>query len=482
MPPTTSRLESGLAWLILVAVGFGVAQLVVVPLDTYLSWDEALYASQFSTSVPTMGMSAHRALGVPLLLAPVTATTSSVTAIRAYLVAATGVGLVLAFRPWLRVGGRSAALAAALFAGSEVALLNAPQALPSMPAALAAVAGVGFFLCAAGQGRARGASAGVAVAFAVLSLTRPTDAVFVSVPVLGAALLVPRWRRLAPIVAVLVGLLVGGVVWLVEAWVRYGGPFSRLAAMRRITAAGTEPVAFQWLAGLRAYAAASPLPAALVVAGCVAAAAAVTVLAVRRLRAVPRSRTWALPVLVALAAALPYYLLLSFTSTRYLLPAYGLVTPALAAALVGVGRTRPGRPGRLAGGVVAALVVAFVAAQVPMARVGMAPVAAVRQERQGYAARLSALGVVPPCFVSGSYAPQLAYALSCSAGDIESAVADDTTEQAANRRDLLTAHEEHAQLVVVRSSSRRPSWLADWTRVRLSRRTDTYAYFLRTPS
>lgn len=487
--PTTSgpgrfhRWRSGLAWLILVAVGFAVAQLVVVPLDTFLSWDEALYASQFSTTVPAMGMSAHRALGVPLLLAPVTAMTSSIPAVRAYLVAATCVGLVLAFRPWLRVGGRSAALAALLFAGSEVALENAPQALPSVPAALAAVAGVGFFLRATGPGRARGAEAGVAVAFAVLSLTRPTDAVFVSVPLLVAAVVVPRWRRLVPMAAVVVGLLVGGVVWLVEAWVRYDGPFSRLAAMRRITAAGTtEPVAFQWLADLRAYVAASPLPAALVIAGCVVAAAAVTAAAVRMLRTVPRSRTWALPVVAALGAALPYYLLLSFTSTRYLLPAYGLLTPVLATALVGVARIRPGALGRVAGGVVAALVVAFVAAQVPMARADMAPVAAARQEREGYAARLSALGVVPPCVVSGSFAPQVAYALRCSAGDIESAVADDTTEHAANRRDVLRAHAENAQLVVVWRSSRRPAWLADWTRVRISRRTDTFAYFLRAPS
>jgi hypothetical protein len=472
------RSWSGVPSLILVAVAFGVAQAVVLPHDTYPSWDEALYASQFSTSVPAMGLSAHRALGMPVLLAPVTVLTPSVTAIRTYLTVLTSAGLVLAFRPWLTVGGRSAVLAAALFAGSEVALVNAPQALPSMPAALAAVAGVGYFLQATGPRPRWSAPAGAVVAFAVLSLTRPTDAVFVAVPVLVAALAVRRWRRLPAAAAVMGGLLIGGGVWLAESWVRYGGPFSRLDAMRRITAAGTQPVALHWIHGLRAYAAGSPWPAVLVVAGCLGTAAVVTVLVARRRWTVPASPVWALPVAAALTAALPYYLLLSFTSDRYLLPAYGLATPVLAAALIRMTRIRSGRTGLLAGCVVAGLVTAFVAVQVPIARHDTALVAAARLEQRDYAARLRALGVAPPCVVSGSYAPQLAYTLGCSAEDIKSAVADHATERAANWRDLRTARKQHAQLVVVRSTGWRPPWLAGWTRVRLSPRDDAYAYFL----
>lgn len=465
-----------MSWLILVAVAFAVAQAVVMPLDTFLSWDEALYASEFSTSVPAMGVSAHRALGMPLLLAPVTALTPSVTALRTYLTVSTSVGLVLAFRPWLTVGGRSAVLAAALFAGSDVALVNAPQALPSMPAALAAVAGVGYFLQANGPRRTRSALAGAVIAFAVLSLTRPTDAVFVSVPVLVAAVAVRRWRRLAPVAAVLGGLLAGGGIWLVESWVRFGGPFSRLDGMREITAAGDQPVALHWVGDLRAYAAGSPLPAALVVAGFLATATAVTVLVVRRRWTVTPSPVWALPVVAALTAALPYYLLLSFTSSRYLLLAYGLATPALAAAVVAITRARCGRTGRLAGCVVAGLVVAFAAVQMPMARHEMALVSATRLQQRGYATRLGSLGVAPPCVLSGSYAPQLAYALGCGAEDIKSAVADHATERSANQRDLRTAREQHARLAVVRSTGWRPPWLAGWTRVRLSPRADAYAY------
>lgn len=463
-------------WLLLVAVGFGVAQTVVLPLDTPFSWDEALYASQFSGSVPAMGLAAHRALGMPLVLAPVTAITSSVTAIRAYLMVLTGVGLVLAFRPWIAVGGRAIVLAAVLFAGSEVTLVNAPQALPNVLAALAAVAALGYFLQATGSPRAPGALLGTVVAVAVLSLTRPTDAVFISVPVVVAAVAVRRWRRLVPVTAVLAGLLIGGVVWLVEAWVRFDGPFRRLTAMGQITAAGTEPVALQWCAAVVARLA-SAWPIMAVAIGCAVVAAAAAVLAVRRLRTAPPSPIWVLSVITAVAAVLPYYLLLSFTSNRYLLPAYGLVTPALAAALGRLTRTWSGRAGAVISCLVAVLLAAHVGVQVWTAQHRTVSVVATRQERRGYAERLGELGVAPPCVVSGSFAPQLAYALDCSAGDIQSAVGDDTTEAAANRRDQLTARNEHARFVVVRSSSRRPPWLAGWTRVHLVPDSSVYAYF-----
>lgn len=45
-----------------------------------------------------------------------------------------------------------------------------------------------------------------------------------------------------------------------------------------------------------------------------------------------------------------------------------------------------------------------------------------------------------------------------------------------NQRDRRVARRENARFVVVRSSSRRPPWLAGWTRVRLAPDEQVYAY------
>ncbi|GAB3986147.1 hypothetical protein GCM10029978_100890 [Actinoallomurus acanthiterrae] len=210
----------------LAAIGavFVVAQLLLGALRFPLELDEATYASQFAAGVPRFPYAAHRAIGEGLLAAPLTALTSSVGALRAYMVALSGVLLYAAFRPWLRVRpGAAVPVAAALFACSWVALRFAATVLPNLPIALAAVAAVGL---AVHPGRRTWA--GLLVAFAGMALIRPTDAAWVGIPVLAGMSAVRAWRRAAPIAGAVVGLAIGAIAWLVDAYARFGGPVTRL--------------------------------------------------------------------------------------------------------------------------------------------------------------------------------------------------------------------------------------------------------------
>ena len=112
-----------------------------------LSWDEAVYVSQVSGHAPAAWFDPARARGVPLLVAPVAALTSSVTALRVYLSVACGLGLTVALWTWRRL--RPAwvlGLAGVLFGGLWVAQYYGPQAMPDMWSALGGLAAVGCFL------------------------------------------------------------------------------------------------------------------------------------------------------------------------------------------------------------------------------------------------------------------------------------------------------------------------------------------------
>src|SRR6266516_84391 len=114
---TPHRLLIGVAGL------YVLTQLVVVTPRMFLGWDEALYLSQFAPGVPALTMSAPRAPGTPLLTAPVAVFTASVAIIRVYLTLLSGLGVYLAYRPWLGLrGGRAVPLAALLFCGLWVSI------------------------------------------------------------------------------------------------------------------------------------------------------------------------------------------------------------------------------------------------------------------------------------------------------------------------------------------------------------------------
>src|SRR5262249_15131816 len=133
-----------------------------------------------------------------------------------------------------------------------------PQAMPDLWVALSSLAAVGFFLRAARAGATAsgglaadeapageapahrtpavvlparlnwGALAGLTVCGAIAALVRPGDALYLAV-VLGIAILAVRqWRRLALLAAVVIGFGAGAADWVIEAYLRFGGPLHRL--------------------------------------------------------------------------------------------------------------------------------------------------------------------------------------------------------------------------------------------------------------
>ncbi|BCK70074.1 hypothetical protein Srufu_040270 [Streptomyces libani subsp. rufus] len=63
---------------------------------------------------------------------------------------------------------------------------------------------------------------------------RPTDAVWLAVPLFAAALCVPSWRRPAVLLALPAGLALGCAEWVAEAYLSYGGLVARLRQAGRI--------------------------------------------------------------------------------------------------------------------------------------------------------------------------------------------------------------------------------------------------------
>ena len=134
-------------WLVAVGVAFTAAELLFVSPRMGLSWDEAVYVSQVSAHAPAAWFDPARARGVPLLVAPVAALTSSVAALRVYLSVICGLGLTVVLWIWRRL--RPAwvlGLAGVIFGGLWVTQYYGPQAMPDMWSALGGLAAVGCFL------------------------------------------------------------------------------------------------------------------------------------------------------------------------------------------------------------------------------------------------------------------------------------------------------------------------------------------------
>ena len=226
----------GIGWLIAAAAAFTLSLFLFDSLRIPLFWDESVYASQISQHVP-MPWGAERARGLPLLVAPVTLLTSSVVAIRVYLVVMAGIGLFLAMLAWR---GRRAdwvvALAGVIFGGLWVTQQQAALLLPSYWSAIGGLAGVGLFLRATERGKSPPlAVVLLAAAVTFTALIRPADALAIFVILLVIAVTARPWGRAVPLVAALAGAIVVGLAigigdWIAESYLYFNGPLRRLNA------------------------------------------------------------------------------------------------------------------------------------------------------------------------------------------------------------------------------------------------------------
>ena len=424
----TPPIAPGRRWPGPVLVGVGLVflgiQLALVPRPLGVSTDEATYLAMVDPRVPALYWTAPRAWGVPALALPVAVTGAGLPVIRLYFAGLSGLGLVAAFWPWLRVlRPWVAPLAALLFSTLWVTVYFGSLVMPNLHVGLGVVAATGWFLRAAVAPRWwRCCAAGAAAAF--VALVRPQDSVLVLGTVFLCALLVPRLRRPAPLVALPLGVATGWLPWVVEAYHRFGDPVARLRRAETAGPHGLSPdlsrlsIVPRMLDGAPMYccegrppSAAGPMPLALTV-------WLVSWVLLVLLGIVLARRRGFLPDVVLLclpAAALAafYVLLPAFTTLRFLLPAFALLSLVVAAALVELPEARPGAR-RLAVVVVLLGLVVHIALMLPVARRALDTASTSRAREMEIAAALRPLVDGPPCLVAGTAGRAAAYYLGCA--------------------------------------------------------------------
>ncbi|WP_405952566.1 hypothetical protein OG588_46460 [Streptomyces prunicolor] len=416
-PTASRRAEYPLA---AVAGAFTLAQLVFVRPGLGLGWDETVYVSQLSAHAPAAFFSAPRARGISLLVAPVTSWSSSTVLLRVYLAALSGLALFLALRAWRGLfPTRVLALAGALFASLWVTLLYGLQAMPNYWVAVGALAAAGCCLRAWTDRSDRAALWGLAASASLLAWMRPTDAVWVTLPLLVLVVAVRRRRLL---VALLAGLASGAAEWVIEAYVSYGGLTQRLheasaiegglgwnvavldqlrslggrALCRPCTAEMPNPVVDVWWLLLPLFA----------VVGLVVAVRA------------RRTATTLVPLACAATAAFPYLFMIGYAAPRFLLPAYALVAIPVADGLIHL-VTRPTGAWRRAAVTLLAIGLAgHLAIQLAVLERTVDRTNTQHRDWSRIAAELHRLGVREPCLLTGQDAIPIAFYAGCASAAI----------------------------------------------------------------
>jgi hypothetical protein len=222
------------AWLALVSLAYVASVMIFTPLNARWAWDEAVYVSQISRHVP-MQWDATRGRGIPLIDAPITLFTGSETAIRVYLTILAGSALFITLLIWARIASFTVAVIAGLLWSSIwIVEVETSQNMGNLWLAYSVAIATGLFLQYAKHISASvWTLTGLGVSsFAATMMHGPTDGAF-----LLSALLIclpfaekPDRPRLA--IAVLVGVGLGILEWVVEAFMYFHGPLHRLALAR----------------------------------------------------------------------------------------------------------------------------------------------------------------------------------------------------------------------------------------------------------
>ncbi|MEU0053304.1 hypothetical protein [Streptomyces sp. NPDC006309] len=464
-PPTAARFaprSRGEVALAVVAGAFTLAQLLLVRPGMGLGWDESVYVSQVASHAPAAFFSAPRARGVPLLVAPVAAWSSSTELLRIYLAVLSGLALFLALRAWRGVfPARVLAAAGALFATLWVTLFYGPQAMPNYWVAVGALAGTGCFLRAQANRSDRAALWGVGLSAALMAWMRPTDGVWATLPLFALLVGARRWRRPALPAALAGGLVAGGAEWVIEAYVSYGGLAQRLSDASRIqgglgwnTAVADQLRALGGRTLCRPCTGAAPSPPVTLwwyVLPLLAVLAAAVAIRARRPVAT------LVPLACAASAAFPYLFLIGYAAPRFLLPAYALLAVPVADLLVHLVRV----PGRIRRPLTAALLTlalaAHLAVQFAVLEHTVRRTTAAHREWAAVAAGLHRLGVRPPCLVTGENDVPIAYYAGCSSA--ATGGHDANTTSAGVRR--AVRHMPAATLVAPGGSP--PGYARSWT-------------------
>ncbi|MEV5664201.1 hypothetical protein [Streptomyces flaveolus] len=413
-----SRRLGGDAPLAAVAAAFTLAQLLLVRPGLGLGWDETVYVSQVTAHHPAAFFSAPRARGVSLLVAPVASWSSSTELLRVYLAVLSGAGLYLGLRAWRGLFPVSVlATAGGFFATLWVTLFYGPQAMPNYWVAIGALICVGCFLRARSERPAPGAPWGVVAGAALMAWMRPTDAVWVILPLLVLALVRRHGRLLLALVG---GLAAGGVEWVIEAYAWYGGLGERLEEASRIQGGlGLQIAVDDQLRSLGGRALCRPCtgsmpPPVITLWWFLLPVVALAGLAVA-VRARRTVRTL-VPLACAATAAVPYLFLIGYAAPRFLQPAYALLAVPVADALRHLARTPRGRRRPVGAPLVALALAGHLAVQLVVLVHTVDRTAESREDWARTAGALHRLGVRPPCLLTGHEAIPIGYYTGCSSG------------------------------------------------------------------
>ncbi|WP_367038912.1 hypothetical protein [Streptomyces sp. Je 1-332] len=430
----TPRRTGGQGLLAAVAVAFTLAQLAFVRPGMGLGWDEAVYVSQVSGHAPAAFFSAPRSRGVSLLVAPIASWSSSTSLLRIYLALLSGLGLFLALRVWRGLfPQRVVVLAGVLFATLWVTVFYGPEVMPNYWVAIGALAGVGCFLRAQADRRDRAALWGAGASAALLAWMRPTDAVWVVLPLLVLLVCVRRWRRPRLLAVLVAGLGTGALGWVAEAYVSFGGLGERLADASRIQGGlGWNIAVLDQLRSLGGQTLCRPCDSSVPAPELIAWWFALPVLAALGLAVAVRGGRTArtlLPLACATTASIPYLFMIGYAAPRFLLPFYALLAIPVADALVHL-VTATRRTWRPVAVTLAALVFAgHLAVQYAILEDAVGRSTAGRQAWARTAAELHRLGVRPPCVVNGHEALPIAFYAGCSSAQTQGHNASTTREE-----------------------------------------------------
>ncbi|GGW94364.1 hypothetical protein GCM10010297_15080 [Streptomyces malachitofuscus] len=416
-PDASRNAHAGRPLAVLAAV-FTLVQLALVRPVLGLGWDEIVYTSQVTSHHPAAFFSAPRSRGVSLLVAPVASWSDSTVLLRVYLALLSGLGLHLAFHAWRGLfPTRVLVTAGAFFASLWVTLFYGPQAMPNYWVAVGALIAVGGFL----RHRAAPASASplwaVVAGTALMAWMRPTDAVWVAVPLLVAALAGRRWRSLLAVVG---GLAAGGAEWVIEAYTAFGGLGERLAEASRIQGGlGWHIAVDDQLRSLGGRALCRPCTGSMPHPVITLWWFVLPLLAVLGLILAVRARRTLrtlVPLACATTAALPYLFMIEYAAPRFLQPAYALLAIPVADALWHLVTAPRGRWRTTARALVALAVAGHLTVQLTVLVYTVDRNIDSRRDWARTAGELHRLGVRPPCLITGHEAIPVGYYTGCSSG------------------------------------------------------------------
>ena len=435
--------------LIIVAIGYLIIQLPILS-SAPLRWDEIVYLGQHSMAIPAPYFSAPRAFGEAWVVAPVSLLTDDPTIIRLYLAITSSIAFAVAFLPWLRVRGFGrwiAPLAAALLCTLWVWDYYASQAYPNLWVAFGTVSTIGWAIVACQKASVAAAIASAA-SLAVVAIFRPGDSLpVVATVVVGVRALVHlgriRWRVVVA-GSLLVGLAVGWLPWIIDAYQRFGGLSARLKAAGDYQGGlFVSPNVFAQIRVADGPILCRPCDATsqnLPVTACVmwslitAFVFLAIIVAIRR-----RQFTLVvLPVVTGFAFAATYVLSLNYGAPRFLLATWACLAIPVAYAATWLWSLLPGPRSWLIRVPLLALVVAMAFTQVRV----LQNVIIEEQLKSDFASTIADV-VRPqapgPCAVDGYFSLPISYLLHCSILDSEeSKLTPEARKEAARNMTLIS--------------------------------------------